>query len=402
MIGGGVGLRHVTVAGLLLAAVAAVAWGVASSPAHAGDHCGAFSLCPEDQQGDDGEQAAGGGGGGGFDAFGVGPNRLSLDEDRGCFWVIETPDDPDPQNQDFFEARDRVDGNLCTSEDNACSAIERITLPEPEPEVQAGVGATGVPVYLEIGYADGPVLDDDSDLSLTRWDPGEGAATLTTEEGQPTPCGHLEVAVRAIHEIDWEDPDEDEPHRTAHHGEPYPGGAEEIVHTYQQSGVPTVTVTTTWAYSYQFEDGPGEVGGLERLHERAAELEAEIVSAEEAVEAREDDREAVHDEASELDDEADATDQAADSAEDAEDAEGLREEASDLRDEAGDLRQDAADEVDRARQRLADLEDELDAVAADLELLAGLAPANEPAVEPIERSGELELPVTSLQSLTRY
>lgn len=381
-------------AGLLaLAGVAAALWVSAPAPAHAGEH-----LCgPNDSRLDCAYQQSGGGGDGSFDASLVGRNRLVPDPaGRDCLWVVEDPAGPNP---DFPAAVKAARGNLCESE-SECDMAESIALPEPVPHVESGLGAVGLPLYLEIRYEDAPRVEGDKALTLRDWDPDEGTATVAG----PTDCGRLVIDFRAVHEIDWDDPDYDDDTRlTALHGEPYPGGPREIVHTYESVAIPEITVTTTWAFSYTFQDGDASSGGLEALQTAIAEAEERVAQLEEELPRREQ-------EAAAAAEQAEAAEQAAEGAVEADGGGGVAPhdegddpvEADPAVEAAKAARENAdaaAEAVEETQETLTRAEEELAGLRDRLGAVGGLAPDN--AVEGIDRSGTLRLLIYQFQGMRR-
>jgi hypothetical protein len=101
----------------------------------------------------------------------------------------------------------------------------RAQLPAPSPRVEPdSSGVTGLEVFLEIDDVEPP----------------------------PFPSGGFGVTVARTLEVHWGDDDDWEPAPSP--GGPYPDG--DLTHVYEEAGVHTITVRTTWSVSWDGGDLP--------------------------------------------------------------------------------------------------------------------------------------------------
>jgi hypothetical protein len=107
---------------------------------------------------------------------------------------------------------------------------ETIPLPVPKPVVPPGYAITGKPAYLVTNGTVAP--------------PGYG---------QQTVVGALHITARGAYEVNWGDGAVTGPYTSE--GLAYPNGS--IVHTYDNVGTDTVTVTETWSATWKL----GAAGG---------------------------------------------------------------------------------------------------------------------------------------------
>jgi hypothetical protein len=113
-----------------------------------------------------------------------------------------------------------------------------IPLPAPRPQIPPGYAITGKTAYLVTNGTLHPAPFSEN-----------------------TPLGLLSVTAAATYEVDWGDgtlPTWNGPY--VFEGEPWPNG--QIVHTYDNVGSYTVTVTENWTATWMLASATGQLGGL--------------------------------------------------------------------------------------------------------------------------------------------
>lgn len=111
---------------------------------------------------------------------------------------------------------------------------EEAGLPSPLVSVEpANRSLAGKRVYLEIGLA------EDGDFKVAP----DGGITYEGER--------VEIRATPEYEVTWDAERPDDTTRSTSQGIPYPGGAGEIVHTYEAAGVYEVSVSARWSAEWR-------------------------------------------------------------------------------------------------------------------------------------------------------